>query len=124
MTRPHVESLPPERGCMTPTDALYSSHNKPVGACQGKPHSSASSVRHPVSRCSHYSWSPASWEPREQFVGESPGHFRTKGDNGSTDTHTGTQHCQRDRRHTICNVSKQTGPCACVLVLVLLVAKT
>lgn len=52
------------------------------GSPSGETHCSASSVKHPVSRCSHYSWSPL---PREQFAGESPGQFRTKGDNGSTE---------------------------------------
>lgn len=47
MIRPHVESLPPERGCMTPSDALYFSHNKLREACQGKPHTQQClSVKH------------------------------------------------------------------------------
>lgn len=112
MIRPRVESLPPERGRVTPTDAL-----------SGETHSRASSVKGRFQRFSLH--------PEPGFLGAPCATcrrvsraFQRRGRQGQPWNHTGTRHRQRDRRYTLCDVSKQTGPRACVLVLVFLVAKT
>lgn len=69
-------------------DALYSSHNKLVGAGQGKPHSSASSVKHRFQMFSLH-LEPGFLGAPCAFVGGSPGHFRTKGDGAALETTRG-----------------------------------